>query len=44
MKIKACLTKQSDEWETPKYIYNQFMKLNYHDPCPKNGSNGLEKE
>lgn len=45
MKIKACLTHKTDNWATPKKIYDHFMKINYFDPCPLNAKfNGLEIE
>lgn len=31
MKIEACLSHQSDDWKTPTWLYNEFMKLNYID-------------
>ena len=24
----------SDNWSTPKEIYDKYKKLGYHDPCP----------
>ena len=32
--IKACLSHNSDEWATPKELYNAFMKNGCYDPCP----------
>ena len=34
MKIQACLSAKSDEWATPKYIYNQVISKGMFDPCP----------
>ena len=27
-------SKNSDDWKTPKYIYDYFMNAGYIDPCP----------
>ena len=38
-------SRKSDNWATPKVIYNMFMEQNYFDPCPLNSNfNGLEIE
>lgn len=38
-------SRKSDNWTTPKVIYNMFMEQNYFDPCPLNSNfNGLEIE
>lgn len=37
MKNKICLSKKSDEWETPKFIYDQAMEKGMYDPCPLGG-------
>ena len=29
-------SKKTDHWETPKTIYNEFIKKGYYDPCPLN--------
>lgn len=44
MKIQACLSKKTDEWQTPKKIYDNLVKRNkMFDPCPINHTeNGLE--
>ena len=43
MKAQACLSKQSDEWATPKYIYSQAMGKGMFDPCPLGGEeDGLQ--
>jgi len=34
MKIQACLSSNTDEWATPKYIYMQAMSKGMFDPCP----------
>ena len=45
MNLKGCFSRESDNWETPKEIYNYFMKKGYYDPCPLNSKeNGLEKD
>lgn len=39
MKIEACLSKKTDNWETPKEIYYHFcLNLGYFDPCPLNAT------
>lgn len=36
-------SKKSDNWATPKQIYDFFINNNYFDPCPLNSNfNGLE--
>jgi len=44
MKIKACLTNNSDLWKTPKNLYDYYVtKRQWFDPCPTNPKfNGLE--
>lgn len=43
IKIKGCLLHNSDLWQTPKFIYNYYMKKNFFDPCPTNPKfNGLK--
>ena len=37
MKRKALLSHASDEWATPKYIYEQAMAKGIYDPCPLGG-------
>ena len=34
MKCKVFLSKNTDDWATPKYIYNQAMEKGMFDPCP----------
>lgn len=34
--ISVMFSKKTDHWQTPKYIYDQFMKEGYYDPCPLN--------
>lgn len=34
MRCAACLSRESDEWATPKYIYRQAMAKGMFDPCP----------
>lgn len=34
LKFQACLSRESDHWATPKYIYEQIKRLGFHDPCP----------
>ena len=34
MNIKACLTHKTDNWQSPKYIYEHFMKRGYIDLFP----------
>ena len=31
---QACFSHGSDNWKTPKEIYDYFMENNYVDPCP----------
>lgn len=33
---KVLYSRKSDEWETPKEIYNKFIENEYFDPCPIN--------
>lgn len=37
MKQRALLSHASDEWATPKYIYEQAIKKGMFDPCPIGG-------
>ena len=34
MKCKVCLSKNTDDWATPKFIYEQAMAKGMFDPCP----------
>ena len=34
MKCKVFLSKNTDDWATPKYIYDQAMENGMFDPCP----------
>ena len=34
MKCKVFLSKKTDDWATPKYIYDQAMENGMFDPCP----------
>ena len=34
MKCKVFLSKNTDDWATPKYIYDQAMEKGMFDPCP----------
>ena len=34
MKCKVFLSKNTDDWSTPKYIYDQAMAKGMFDPCP----------
>lgn len=38
MKCRAFLLHASDEWATPKYIYDQAMARGMYDPCPLGGT------
>ena len=38
MKCRAFLLHASDEWSTPKYIYDQAMARGMYDPCPLGGT------
>lgn len=31
---KVLFSKNSDNWRTPKVIYEYYMKLGFYDPCP----------
>lgn len=36
-------SRKSDNWKTPKVIYDYYMKYNYFDPCPYNSNfDGLQ--
>lgn len=34
--LDVMFSKKSDNWATPKEIYNRFMDAGYVDPCPLN--------
>lgn len=34
MKQRALLSHASDNWPTPKFIYDQAVRKGMHDPCP----------
>ena len=34
MKCKVFLSKNTDDWATPEYIYKQAMEKGMFDPCP----------
>ena len=34
MNILASLSHKSDEWATPSFLYQAFMRKGYIDPCP----------
>ena len=34
MKCKVFLSKNTDDWATPKYIYDQAIEKGMFDPCP----------
>ena len=46
MNLKGWYSRETDNWETPKSIYNWFVReLGYYDPCPLNATeDGLSKE
>lgn len=45
MKCKVFLSRESDHWATPKYIYEQAMAKGMHDPCPlRSDTDGLATE
>lgn len=31
---KVLVSRKSDDWATPKYIYDEFIKAGWFDPCP----------
>lgn len=33
---KTIFSHKSDDWQTPKYIYDHFIEHKYIDPCPLN--------
>ena len=42
---KVLVSRKSDNWATPKYIYDKYIESGYFDPCPLNNCfNGLEIE
>ena len=32
--LKGCFLSNTDDWQTPKEIYNYFISKGYIDPCP----------
>ena len=32
--IKGCFSHKTDDWETPKEIYDYFIGNGFVDPCP----------
>lgn len=34
MKCEVFLSKKTDDWKTPSYIYEQVKEKGYFDPCP----------
>lgn len=32
--IKGCFSHKTDDWATPKKLYDYFMSRDYIDPCP----------
>ena len=45
MKCQVFLSKNTDDWATPKYIYEQAMAKGMHDPCPLHSeTDGLATE
>lgn len=46
MNIKACLSHKTDDWKTPKAIYDYFIvKCGCYDPCPfQSQKDGLAEE
>ena len=34
MDLKSWYSKKSDNWATPKKLYERLMNLGYYDPCP----------
>lgn len=34
MKCKVFLSKNTDDWKTPSFIYDKFKDMGYFDPCP----------
>jgi hypothetical protein len=32
--LKGCFSHNSDDWKTPKEIYDYFIDKGYIDPCP----------
>lgn len=42
---KILFSKKSDNWKTPKIIYDKFINLGYYDPCPyESNFDGLKIE
>lgn len=35
---KVLLSKNSDNWATPKYIYDHYIDSGFFDPCPLNSN------
>lgn len=45
MRMEACLSKNTDDWATPRYIYDQAVAKGMFDPCPlRSAEDGLSKE
>lgn len=45
MKCKVFLSKNTDDWKTPSFIYDKFKEMGYFDPCPFESSfDGLKIE
>jgi site-specific DNA-methyltransferase (adenine-specific) len=46
MNTKGIFSHQTDDWKTPKEIYDFYTKkLNYYDPCPfQSKKDGLKEE
>ena len=34
MKCEVFLSKKTDDWKTPSFIYEQVIQKGYYDPCP----------
>ena len=32
--LKGCFSRKTDDWQTPKWLYNRYMIAGYMDPCP----------
>lgn len=44
MNLKGVFSHESDHWQTPKKLYEAFMKNNFTDPCPLHcKENNLDK-
>lgn len=45
MKCQVFLSRETDHWATPKYIYEQALAKGMHDPCPLHSeTDGLASE